>query len=297
MRKLITTLVLLMCFMFTATAIRAENKNLILTSLDVTQALCRILCEGTSIEVEKVIPAGYSMQGQKSYFKKHRKDFFSKAEKAQGVVTIVSVWPDDPLYLWARRGNIRIVNIDAAKPLDGYGAGVPLMEINGGYSPYVWRSPANLTRMGSIVADDLGKLFPEEAEKVTGNLKKLQSALFRLRTAHEEVLLEKDSNDYAALTDGYVYLVDEFGLNVHFYFMKQEENWADEDYRNLGRQIKEKGIRTVICPWEPEKRVAKAINDAGSRPAVLNKFVYDGKKLPLQAFLDWYERNLTELSK
>ncbi|NDV28548.1 metal ABC transporter solute-binding protein, Zn/Mn family [Desulfovibrio sp. JC010] len=274
---------------------QAEERPTVLTSLDITQVLCEVLCADTYINVENVVPGVYSMAGHKAYFKKHQKKFFAKAARADAVVAVTSVWAADPLYLWARRGNIRIVDIDAGKPLDGYGAGVPLTEINGTYVPYVWRSPANLTRMASIVTDDLGRMYPDQAEKINGNLKKLQAALFKLRAEYEDKFLDLESNEFGALTAGYVYLADEFGLNVHFHFLKQEDYWTEGDAQNLGALIKQDEVKTVICPWEPGELAAKVIADSGARAVVLNKFVYSKGAAPLEQLLKWYKSNLSAL--
>lgn len=297
MKKIIVIVPLILSLLISAVAMGAEKKPLVLTSLDITQALCSVLCKGTNIKVQKVVPGGYSMPGHNAYFKKHRDVFFEKSAKAQGVISVASVWAGDPLYRWARRGNIRIVNIDAGKPLDGYGAGVPLIEIDGKYCPYVWRSPANLTRMGAIVADDLGMLFPDQAQIINGNLKKLQTALFKLRTEFEETFLENESCNYGALTDGYVYLTDEFGLNVYFYFLQQEDRWTRQDIENLTRLIKENGLEVVICPWEPGEKGKKAISAGGARAVVLSRFVYKEGDSPLNSLLEWYKDNLSGLAE
>ena len=41
------------------------------------------------------------------------------AQQADAVIGVRSIWRDDPLYPMARRSNIRIVEIDAARPVDG----------------------------------------------------------------------------------------------------------------------------------------------------------------------------------
>lgn len=272
-----------------------ESRTVVLTSLEVVQALGEALTENTSIQVENVIPPNYAMRGQQAYLKKHQKVFLAKADKADAVLTLGSVWQADPLYQWARRGNIRVVNIDVAYPLDGYGAGVPLLELDGTYTPYVWRSPANLMRMAAIAAQDLERLVPSEAETIRYNLKKLQSTLFVLRSKFEMAFLELDSVSLAALTARDAYLTDEFGLNVHFYFLKPEDTWSERDMQELSARLKNEAVKGVLCPWEPEAATLRAIERGGSVPVVLKPFVHYDSKTPVKALVDWYDDNLTML--
>ena len=267
----------------------------VLASLEVTRALGEALTAGTPIRVVNVIPADHFMRGQDAYLKKHRVDFFRMAEEADAVLTVGAAWPGDPLYKWARRGNIRIVNIDASKPLDEYGAGVPLTEVQGGHSPLVWRSPANLTRMAAIAAADLCRLSPENAEAVTANLKTLQAALFRLRSKYEAALIDVDFVDLAAFTGGYTYLAEEFGLDVHFYMLKPEHKWTDADVGWIGARLRREGVQAVLCAWEPDARGMRAIADGGAVPVVLDRFERKGEPDPVKALVEWYDGNLSRL--
>lgn len=276
-------------------AMASESETTVLTSLDVTQAVGEVLTEGTSIRVVKVIPDGYSMLGQDAYFKKNQETFFESAQAAAAVLTVGGAWSGDPLYKWARRGNIRIVNIDCAKPLDEYGAGVPLILIDGETSPYVWRGPANLTRMASIVADDLCRLAPGDAEKIRDNLKDLQTALFRLRSRYESTFLELDTIDLAAMTADYAYLTNEFGLNTRFYVLTPESVWTEADSRRFSESIRREGVRGVVCAWEPDAKGRRAISDGGAVPVVLEPFTLDVGADPVGAMTSWFDGNLARL--
>lgn len=278
-----------------AAAPAAEPTMTILTSLEVTQAVGEVLAAGTSLRVVNVIPKGYSMRGQDAYFKKHRERFFEVASTADAALTVGSAWSADPLYKWARRGNIRIVNIDAAMPLDAYGAGVALVDVHGKYSPFVWRSPANLTRMASIASDDLCRLSPADAGTIKANLKTLQAALFKLRSKYEAAFLDLDSVDLAAFTDGYTYLADEFGLDIHFYVLEPESRWTDAEVSRIGAQLDRESVKGVLCAWEPDAKGVKAIREGGAVPVVLDRFQREEGSDPLASLVGWYEGNLSRL--
>jgi len=276
-------------------AFAAEPGMTVLTSQEVTQTLGEALTKDTSIKVVNVIPKGYSMRGQDAYLKKHQKKFFVTAANADAVLTVGSAWPADPLYKWARRGNLRIVNIDCAKPLDEYGAGVPLVEVNGEYSPFVWRSPANLTRMAAIVSDDLCRISPGDVKIIKRNLKALQTALFKLRSKYEAAFLELDFVDLAAFTSGYTYLADEFGLDVRFYVLAGEPKWSEADIEKITAKLRIEGVKGVLCPWEPDAKGMKAITDGGAVPIVMYRFDRKASVGPLDALVDWYEGNLSRI--
>lgn len=291
-RHLMLAVALTLCMSAQAVA---SGDVLVLTSLDVTQAMGEVLTKGTSVTVRNVIPDGYSMRGQDAYLKKHQKAFFEIAETADAVLTVGAAWPADPLYKWARRGNIRVVNIDGAKPLDEYGAGVPLVEVEGEYSPFVWRSPANLTRMGSIASDDLCRLSPADTKTIKANLRTLQGELFKLRSRYEAAFLELEYIDLGAMTDGYTYLADEFGLDTHFYMLKPESQWTDAETTDFTTRLRRDGVKAVVCLWEPDARGVQAITDGGAVPVVMERFDRKENSDPLASLVGWYDQNLSRL--
>jgi len=248
----------------------------------VTVALGRVLAAGTSIGVTDAVPPGYSMNGHDAYFKAHHETFFALARQADAVLTVAGAWPADPLYRWARRGNIRVVEIDATRPLDGYGGGVPLEEVQSGQVPFVWRAPGNLTRMAAIAADGFRRLAPEDADTVSANLKRLQATLFQLRSRYEDALLSAGSMTLAGLTDGYASLTGEFGLDVRFYALSPEASWTGAD--------------AVICAWEPGAELSRAIRAGNAAVVVFSPFRSADGADPLQSLADWYEGNLSRLA-
>lgn len=297
--KKLTVIGLLVAFiaLWAGAGIAADSpqKTVVLTSIGAVQAMAEVLTENTSITVVNSVPQGYSMRGQNSYFKKHSETFFQSAAKADAVLTVGSAWPADPLYKWARRSNIRVVKMDATRPLDEYGAGVPLVTVQGKNIPFVWRSPANMTRMGAIAADDLSRLVPAEASTIKANLKRMQSVLFRIRSKYEAAFTDLESVDIAALTGAYTPLIDEFGLDVMAYALKPEVEWTEKDTRGFAEQLKSGGIKAVVCAWEPDEKVRKVIVKSGAVPVVLEKFVHESDADPIISLSNWYERNLSSL--
>ncbi len=92
----------------------------VLTTLPVTHSLASALLDGTAVQLKRAAPANLPASRQPSYFSGRGGASLEKAaQQADAVIGVRSIWRDDPLYPMARRSNIRIVEIDAARPVDG----------------------------------------------------------------------------------------------------------------------------------------------------------------------------------
>ena len=110
----------------------------VLTTLPVTHSLASTLLKGTSVQLKRAAPGNVPASRQPSYFSNRGAASLAKAAlQADAVIGVRSIWRDDPLYPMARRSNIRIVEIDAAQPVDG---ALPGIAVNGdeAYSTYPW---------------------------------------------------------------------------------------------------------------------------------------------------------------
>lgn len=273
-----------------------NSRSVVLASQDATMALGRILARGTGVDVVRAIPPGYSMRGHAAYMKKHWEAFRNMAENADAVLTSTGAWPGDPLYPWARRANLRIVQVDTTRPLDGVRAGVPLMTVPGRDTllPFVWNTPGNFARMADITAADLQQLYPGKAEMIEGNLRELKQALFRLRSSFEARLGVVGAYEVMALTTDFAYLTDEFGLEVIQYLTRPEHRWTPKDVNALEKALKAGEVRAVLCAWQPKKEITDAIARAGAEVVILGSFSFDERN-PLESVVRYYETNLNTL--
>ncbi|MEF2232131.1 MAG: zinc ABC transporter substrate-binding protein [Pseudodesulfovibrio sp.] len=285
---------LLLALLALASPARAEVT--VLTSLEIIHALGETLARGTDLRVVNVVPEAYPLSGHEGYYRSHGREFQAAAAGADAVLTVRSVWPDDPLYPMARRANLRVVPIDAARPLDGLGAGVPQEETEGGASPRVWRSPANLMRMAAIVSRDLARLSPSDAEAIHANLAALQSALFALRSRYEAIFLGLESVDVAVLTRDWSGLAAEFGLNVAVCELKPEGSWTGADRLRFTDRLRQRNVRAVICAFPPGEEARRAAEEAGARTVVLTRFARKGGADPSESLVRWYGDNLSRLA-
>jgi len=275
--------------LFEASGQASQECPLVLTCFQSTYSFTSILTKGTSIKVSNLGPTGYPMGRLGRYFKKHEKEVKDYAARADAVITIRSVWKHDPLYLYARKWNIRIIEIDASMPFDPALTGVSILEVpdscpllpgaqtgkslrkeHQAISPYIWLSLSNASKMLSIIAGDLKRLSPKDATMINKNLATFKKELFRLRLKYENIFAELKSLEVFGLTDVFPYFTNNLNLHVTGYFLKDDFYWTEEDISNLKTRLQQDKIKVVIHKWEPKPEIIRAVMDAGAKLVVLN---------------------------
>ncbi|MBF0334055.1 MAG: zinc ABC transporter substrate-binding protein, partial [Alphaproteobacteria bacterium] len=196
---------------------QAAERQTVLTGLQATYSLAADLAAGTTIDVAFAFPANMRMEQQATWLEqKPRPDFVAAAAKASAAIVLSRAWEGDPLYVWSRGANIRIVPIDASMPYNPKvtGIGVLAREHGKGALPWAWHSLSNAMRMADIVAADLKALSPADAALVERNQVALKTTLQTLKTDYEGRFLDAGLPGLWALTDRFAYLTQDFGLDV-----------------------------------------------------------------------------------
>ena len=247
--------------------------NLVLTSVGPIYSLTKALLEDTSVEVKNLPESARSLAAQPTWFSRQSEPFYEDFTKANAVITLGNIWPQDPLYLSVREQNISVVNIDATLPFSSQLTGISLIQrqSSDAISPYFWTSLANLIRSAKIVSADLARLFPNEAEQIRANEQDLSNELLAAKVSFEQKLTEQDLFFYA-LADEFSYLTNEFGIFVADYFIKQDIDWTPDDRSALTANLKSLGQPIVIHKWEASEEIQQAILDAGSRLIILDTY-------------------------
>lgn len=198
------------------------------------------------------------------------------------VVTIASIWPDDPLFREARARNIWVIAVDAARSLGKDATNVALIAqpatdvpwraavVGTGESPYAWLSPANGIRMAEIVANDFKRLAPDDAARIEANRAAFAARLQALRAEFEAKFAVLADAHLYALTDRFVYLTNEFGVFIDGYFLEDDVRWTPEDFANVTALLKDQGVRRVLHHWQPNDAVAAAVAAAGATLLILD---------------------------
>ena len=291
----------------------AQNDNdvFVLTALPATYSVTHALAEGTAIAVENLPERGRRMSALPNLLNQSADRYADTLSRAEAVVTIGKLWREDPLFIAARRFNIRVVDIDATKPwsttLEGISVALeprqsaPWAENETGTrepSVHFWLSPANGARMAEIIAADLVRLSPEDQAAIEANLAALRRELLGLKVEFELKFAELADVTLFALASEFVYLTSDMGLYVDAWFVKQDIDWTESDLAAFGAYLRDNDIGVVVHKWEPEERIRGAIEANGARLAVLDTLeagiVEDGRLMP-RSYLELMRNNLEAL--
>lgn len=239
----------------------------ILASLPITYGLGASLLDGSVVQLQRAAPANLPASRQPSYFAGRGAGALDKAARdADAVIALRSLWPDDPLYPLARRSNIRIVEVDGARPVDGALPGIALRSDGGdALASQPWLNINNLGRMADVIAADLGRLAPEAKPQIEANLATLKQRLLKLSAASESRLAELDNLSVASLSDHFDYLIDGLNLDLVELSVAKDAEWTAETLAQLSADLRDNDVAAVLVQRLPPADLAKAISDGGSR--------------------------------
>lgn len=242
----------------------------VLASLPVTYGLGSLLLDGTSVKLQRAAPANIPASRQPSYFSGRGLPSLQKAAgQADAVIGLRSIWRDDPLYPVARRTNIRIVEIDAAKPVDGALPGIAVQG-NDAFSGYPWLNPTNLGRMADVLANDLGRLSPADQAKIQANLASVKRQLLDLSASSEAKLAEADNLSVVNLSDRLGYLIGGLNLDLIDHPQVADDQWSAEQLKHLGDELKGQDVALVLHHKQPSQAVTEVIAASGAKLVVVD---------------------------
>jgi ABC-type Zn uptake system ZnuABC Zn-binding protein ZnuA len=269
-----------------ATVVRAadDDQAVVITANQATYSLAVALTEQTPIQIVNIPADGRQLSLLRDYIGRRMDRLAPIFASATAVISMTNALPADPIYRFARDANIRIVGIDAASPWSLDSAGVALVDApvsnvawaadtdagSAETAPYFWLSVSNAIRMADIIAHDLGELFPDDANRIGGNLDTLKRSLLDLRNEYQSSLIEAGDDTVFALANDFVYLTNDMGLYVDGYFIKQDIRWTDSDLANLTAHLERNDIKAVIHKWQPSEAIQQAVADAGATLVVLD---------------------------
>ena len=242
----------------------------VLASLPVTYGLGSLLLDGTSVKLQRAAPANIPASRQPSYFSGRGLASLQKsAGKADAVIGLRSLWSDDPLYPVARRSNIRIVEIDAARPVDGALPGIAVQG-NNVFAGYPWLNPTNLGRMADVLANDLGRLSPADQVKIQANLAAIKRQLLDLSASSEAKLAQADNLSVVNLSDRLGYLIGGLNLDLIDHPQVADDQWTAEQLKHLGDELKGQDVALVLHHKQPVPAVAEVIAASGAKLVVVD---------------------------
>ena len=269
-----------------------KNKK-VLTSIQSVYSIIKNITKDSDIEVYSIFDSDVSMDYGKSAFDNSDLDL-SSAKEAVAVVDVAKVWNNDYLYEYARRKNIRIVEIDASYSFSGndYLSLSLLNYKNGDRNPYVWMSFQNVIKMANIVADDLSELFPENSKIIEKNLTNFSQEIKEIENGYLEKTLTLSSLSVIALTENLDYLFND--LNIFFNYTDSNEVTV----KNVSEIMKRNNSKIFISDRWIKKEIINEIEKKGGKFLVLDTFniprEVDGKMDP-DGYIKGMKENMEKL--
>lgn len=267
-------------------------ENIVITSIQPLYSLTSYLTKGTDIKVYTPFGSDTSMTMSKEAIREEGFDL-SVAKKAQAVVDIAKVWPEDVIYGKARMNKINIVEIDASYPYDEKMTTIFFSDYsNGKVNPYIWMGSKNLVRMVNIISRDLIRLYPQNKAKIEKNVNKFTNDLLKIENEANEKLLSVDNPSVISLSENLQYFLND--MNIYAEYVDYDSITAE----NVANLIKDKGIKVIISDRWLKKNVIKALKDAGGEFVIINTLDIpmdkDGKMDP-EAILKAFKENTDNL--
>ena len=269
-----------------------KNKK-VLTSIQSVYSIVKNITKDSDIEVYSIFDSDVSMDYGKSAFDNKDLDL-SSAKDAVAVVDVAKVWNNDYLYEYARRKNIRIVEIDASYSFSGndYLSLSLLNYKNGDRNPYVWMSFQNVIKMANIAADDLSELFSENSKIIEKNLTKFSQEIKEIENGYLEKTLTLSSLSVITLTENLDYLFND--LNIFFNYTDSNEVTV----KNVAEIMKRNNSKIFISDRWIKKEIINEIEKKGGKFLVLDTFniprEVDGKMDP-DGYIKGMKENMEKL--
>lgn len=258
------------------TAIATTAPARLLVAHPVVAALTTALVRDTGIVVLRPVPETLPPNRQLAFFSgRGAAGLGEAARQADAVIALRSIWPDDPLFPLARRQNIRLIEIDAARPLDASLPGMALQEQDATANALPWLDPVNLGRMADVIASDVGRLVPAAKPRLQANVGALRQQLLSI-TAQSEARLASASNlAVFSLSDRLDYLVNGFNLDLAGSDTRADEDWTPEALTQLTQRLRSASVAAVLHHRDLPPAVAQAVQQAGVRSIVLQTEGHD----------------------
>jgi len=245
----------------------------ILASLPITYGLGQLLVKDSNITLERAAAANLPGSRQSAYFSgRGAPALHQLAVNADAVIGLRSVWRDDPLYPMARRSNIRIVEVDAARPVDGSLPGIALQPGNhpDGLNSQPWLASTNMGRMADVIAADLVRLAPSAKTQIEANLANLKQRLLKLSADSEARLAGADNLTVVSLSDRLDYLTGGLNLERVEVQHKGDEPWTPQALKALSQTLKDNDVALVLDHRPPCAALQAAVTEGGSELVVVS---------------------------
>lgn len=233
----------------------------ILTSVPVTYMLATQLTKHTDIQTTYLPPKRYGVDRLENWYATKGNEVANVAGKdATVAITISAVWKQDPTYVYARQGNINLIEIDASQAITPKAQGVASLTLQSGEtSKYVWLNPTNIIRMAAIVSDDLQRIFPEHQSTIALNQQKFMRLVKQLINQQQSVLFEKEIDSVVLLSESLEDFVSGNQLFVIERKFKPEFDWDEDDKQEIKCLFEQDDTVWLVTDRKPSAKLLELV--------------------------------------
>ncbi|MGR5245041.1 metal ABC transporter solute-binding protein, Zn/Mn family [Vibrio sp. PNB23_22_6] len=234
----------------------------ILTSTPVTYMISQQLMQGTGIETTYLPPKRYGIERVANWFANQGQEQVIEAGKSATVaITLGAIWHQDPTYVYARQGNIRLIEIDASQAISPRAQGVAVLTLDKGKtSKYAWLNSVNLIRMASIVGEDLQKIYPEHQEAIEKNHQGLMLKMRELINQQQEAIFEMEMDSVILLDESLEDFASGNQLFVAGRQFKPELEWSEADKHSLKAQFEQDKTLRIVTSRRPSNMLKALVS-------------------------------------
>lgn len=237
-------------------------------------ALTTQLAANSAIGVQRVAPDRLPASRQPSYFGGRGRDALQQAAlQADAIITLRSIWPDDHTWPLARQANIRMIEIDAATPIEGEPAGIALPHNQNGVAAIAsrpWLQSANMARMASLIGHALMRLYPGQRTSLQANLNDMQQRLQKLDFETTRALAQVPNPAVLNLSERLDFFVRALQLENNPWQADANDTPA-EQAQKLQQHLQQAQIAVVLHDKKPAPDLAQAIAAAPAQLVIIQR--------------------------
>ena len=233
----------------------------IITSLPVTYMLATQLTKGSEIQTDYLPPKRYGIERIENWYaSKGTQHAKAAAKNATVAITLGAIWPQDPTYIYARQGNIHVIEVDASQAISPHAQSVAALTLNdGSISKYVWLNPTNLIRMIGITSEDLQRIFPSDAHIIRNNQQRLLLNIRDLIDQQQNEIFKRNIDSVVLFSQSLEDFASGMQLFVSDRQFKPEFEWSKEDEARLKTLFSQDKTLWVMTTRKPSKQLLTLI--------------------------------------
>jgi len=263
----------------------------ILTTTPVTYMLATQLMKGSPITTTYLAPKRYGLERLNNWYAtKGEAKALEAGKTATVAITLKALWPQDPLFVYARQGNINLIEIDASQSISPRAKGIASVQLSdGNRSIYAWLNPNNIGTMLSIVSEDLKRLWPDYAALIENNQQALLVQVRLLINQQQQILFDKEIYSVVLLSDQLEDFASANQLFVVQRLFKAELEWTDQDKSALKALLQESPHLWLLTTKKVSQQLKQLLPDFSNILVIdsIDRWGGSGIKLeqPLQRWL------------